>query len=93
MPSTLKTNLFLEIAGLFKDYIVKITNGWIMVNGEKVDIDECNLPRSLLKYINSIGRIEEVYRSMDGIIYIYAVNGDGEKITISIEKISMEEKQ
>ncbi len=77
----------LEIVGLFRDYVVRIVNGWVSVeNAEKVDRIDGSLSRSLIKYVYSLGKIKSILKK-DSQYYIYLEDGSGRKITVYIEKL------
>ncbi|GEM_PF-6421936 len=78
--------MFLEVAGLFRDYIVKIFNEWIETTGITIDLLNEGLPRDLLKYINSLGNIEKTIKNGNR-LYVYIRGGDGDRITVVVEPI------
>ncbi len=87
MSESVVSNGVLEIIGLFRDYIVRIINGWISVE-EGVEIAKLDdhLSRQLVKYVYGLGRVEKIIRK-DSSYYVYLVDGNGKKITVYIERL------
>ena len=87
MSSSMLSDEVLEIVGLFRDYVVRIVNGWVSVeSAEKVDRIDDFLSRSLIKYIYSLGEIKSILKK-DSQYYIYLEDSSGRKITVYIEKL------
>jgi len=76
----------LEIAGLFQDYVIRIYNNWIEIKGREENILNLNLPRTLIKYILSLGTINSV-KVRDNHIYVYMTGKEGNNFTIHIEHL------
>jgi len=76
----------LEIAGLFQDYVIRIYNNWIEIEGREENILNLNLPRTLIKYVLSLGTINSV-KVRDNHVYVYMTSKEGNYFTVHIEHL------
>jgi len=76
----------LEIAGLFQDYVIRIYNNWIEIEGREENILKLNLPRTLIKYILSLGTVNSV-KTRDNHVYVYITGKEGSNFTVHIEHL------